>query len=157
MRSRLIQPHAKAARILYNGDFANERCQEAPLSDENLIPMPEPLAVVEPTESQETAHVTAHVTLADVSESPDEPQEPAPPPVPRPVYKGIHPELLCQCPECEPDFVELTWFSPEEKAKIKGQIMIYCPSSGRKHFSPAVDLHAWLAPRQTGKRSRGDA
>src|SRR4051812_23416842 len=39
---------------------------------------------------------------------------------PREVIKGIHPELLCACEECEPDHVELQWFSVDEARKVKG-------------------------------------
>ncbi len=74
----------------------------------------------------------------------------------REVVKGIHPELLCMCPECVEDNVELQWFSPEEKVKTKGSVMLYCQRSSRKYFSPAVEFQAWLAEKPVAKgRGRG--
>ena len=78
----------------------------------------------------------------------------------REVVVGINPELLCQCPECEPDFVELQWFSAEEKKKQKGTIMLFCQNSSRKYFSPAAEFQAWFEKNPTkppAKRSRGEA
>jgi hypothetical protein len=68
--------------------------------------------------------------------------------------KGIHPELLCQCPECEPEHVELQWFSPEEVRKQKGDAMLYCQRSSRKYFTPILDLNRWLASRAPVSRRR---
>lgn len=70
------------------------------------------------------------------------------------VVKGIHPELLCVCPECEPDHVELQWFSPEEVRKQKGDAMLYCQRSSRKYFTPIIDLNRWLASRAPVSRRR---
>ncbi|MEB3223617.1 MAG: hypothetical protein VKS61_16205 [Candidatus Sericytochromatia bacterium] len=76
----------------------------------------------------------------------------------RAAIRGIHPELLCQCQECEPDHVELQWFSPDEPRKTKGDAMLFCGRSSRKYFVPIVDLQAWLTkvggPRR-GRRSEG--
>lgn len=63
---------------------------------------------------------------------------------PREHIRGIHPELLCSCQECEPDYVELQWFSVDEARKVKGTAMLYCGYSGRKYFSPVPDLQAFL-------------
>ncbi|MDB5095816.1 MAG: hypothetical protein JWM80_237 [Cyanobacteria bacterium RYN_339] len=63
---------------------------------------------------------------------------------PREVIKGIHPLLLCNCEECEPDHVELQWFSVDELRKVKGTAMLFCAHSSRKYFSPVEDLQKWL-------------
>ncbi|MFP5502399.1 MAG: hypothetical protein ACLGIN_07900 [Candidatus Sericytochromatia bacterium] len=76
------------------------------------------------------------------------------PPRPREVIKGIHPELLCECPECAPEYTELQWFSPEEERKTKGSVMLYCQRSSRKYFSPATEFHAWVAEHATKKRRK---
>jgi hypothetical protein len=68
-----------------------------------------------------------------------------PPARPREQIKGIHPELLCQCEECEPDHVELQWFSVDEQRKTKGTAMLFCARSSRKYFSPVDDLQKFLA------------
>lgn len=73
---------------------------------------------------------------------------------PREVIKGIHPELVCECPECDPEFTELQWFSPEEERKTKGSVMLYCQRSSRKYFSPATEFHAWVAENATKKRRK---
>lgn len=91
------------------------------------------------------------------AEGGEEAQGPADPRT-REVVKGIHPELICHCPECTPEFCELQWFSPEEKVKTKGNVMLYCQRSSRKYFSPAVDFQAWLAEKPAPtKRGRGQA
>lgn len=86
--------------------------------------------------------------------TPAEGEEPAP--QRREVARGIHPELLCHCEECDPEFTELQWFSPEEKKKTRGDLMLYCQRSGRKYFTPAAELHTWLAanPIKAAGRSR---
>ena len=83
-------------------------------------------------------------------------EAPAPP---REVIKGLHPELRCQDPECAPEYTELQFFSPEEAIKTKGRIMLFCARSGKKYFSPAPELQAWLAERKVktgrGRRQEG--
>jgi hypothetical protein len=79
---------------------------------------------------------------------------------PREVIRGIHAELLCTCPECDPDFVELQWFSPDEPRKVKGDAMLFCARSSRKYFTPIVDLNTWLAENggvRKGKSGRGES
>ncbi|MEB3196074.1 MAG: hypothetical protein VKP62_02620 [Candidatus Sericytochromatia bacterium] len=77
---------------------------------------------------------------------------------PREQIKGIHPELLCTCPECEPHHVELQWFTVDEARKVKGDAMLFCALSSRKYFSPVQALQDWLnakgGPRK-GRRNEG--
>ena len=73
---------------------------------------------------------------------------------PREVIRGIHAELLCHCPECEPDFVELQWFTVDEPRKVKGDAMLFCARSSRKYFVPVVALNAWIAEKGGPRRSR---
>ncbi|MEB3285500.1 MAG: hypothetical protein VKN33_09465 [Candidatus Sericytochromatia bacterium] len=68
--------------------------------------------------------------------------------------KGIHPELLCQCPECDPDFVELQWFTQDESRKVKGDAMLFCGRSSRKYFTPVLELNAWIATKGGPRKSR---
>ncbi len=88
---------------------------------------------------------------------------PAPPEIvkPKDVIRGIHPELICSCPECDPDFVELQWFSPEEQKKQKGDVMLFCARSSRKYFTPILNLNEWIAekggPRKRGRGANADS
>ena len=74
---------------------------------------------------------------------------------PREVVKGIHPEIRCQCVECEPDYTELQWFSVDETRKVKGTAMLYCQHSSRKYFSPVPALQAWLTDHPPPRTRRG--
>lgn len=105
----------------------------------------------------------AEVSLSDPSSSVTPPvEEAAPvegaadtrPERPREVIRGIHPELLCQCPECEPDFVELQWFSADEPRKVKGDAMLFCARSSRKYFTPVLDLNAWISEKGGPRKAR---
>lgn len=82
--------------------------------------------------------------------------EPAPEPAPAaPRFKGISPELVCECPECLDDPVELDFFSAEEQHRTKGQLMLYCQRTGRKYFAPVEAFQAWfagVAPKSGRKR-----
>lgn len=103
-------------------------------------------AAIEPTEAE-----------GEIAPAPTEGEEiegVEAPPRPREVIKGIHPELLCECPECAPEYTELQWFSPEEERKTKGSVMLYCQRSSRKYFSPATEFHAWVAEHATKKRRK---
>ena len=95
---------------------------------------------------------------ADPNDGPDSgPLADAPPMVeekPREVIRGIHPELLCQCPECDPNFVELQWFSPEEQKKVKGDVMLFCARSSRKYFTPVIELQAWITEKGGPRKAR---
>lgn len=73
---------------------------------------------------------------------------------PREVIRGIHPELLCQCPECDPVFAELQWFSPDEPRKTKGDAMLFCARSSRKYFTPVLELNAWISAKGGPRKSR---
>jgi hypothetical protein len=76
----------------------------------------------------------------------------------RPGVRGIHPELLCQCPECESDHVELQWFNVDEARKTKGDAMLFCARSSRKYFVPILELNNWLAQHGGARKGRrGDA
>lgn len=116
-----------------------EQEQEAP---ETLETAPE--AAGEPLEAPE-APETTETPEGTEGEAPARPRE---------VIKGIHPELLCECPECAPEYTELQWFSPEEERKTKGSVMLYCQRSSRKYFSPATEFHAWVAENATKKRRK---
>ncbi|MEB3328012.1 MAG: hypothetical protein VKQ33_02135 [Candidatus Sericytochromatia bacterium] len=72
----------------------------------------------------------------------------------RPSIRGIHPELVCRCPECEDDNVELQWFNVDEARKTKGDAMLFCGRSSRKYFVPILDLNAWLSQHGGARRGR---
>lgn len=109
----------------------------APDMDASLDPTPD-TAIGEP-----------HGTDSVASTAPDVPSRP------REVIKGIHPELLCTCEECEPDHVELQWFSVDEARKVKGTAMLYCARSSRKFFTPVPDLQAFLTANPVkGRRNQ---
>lgn len=73
---------------------------------------------------------------------------------PREAVRGIHPELRCHCPECEPEFVELQWFTVDEPRKVKGDAMLFCARSSRKYFVPVLALNAWIAEKGGPRRGR---
>jgi hypothetical protein len=76
----------------------------------------------------------------------------------RPSVRGIHPELVCQCPECETEHVELQWFNVDEARKTKGDAMLFCARSSRKYFVPIIELNTWLSQHGGPRKGRrGDA
>lgn len=109
-------------------------------------------------EAPATEAPAAEAPAVDPNDGPDSgPLADAPPVAeekPREVIRGIHPELLCQCPECDPDFVELQWFSPEEQKKVKGDVMLFCARSSRKYFTPVVELQAWITEKGGPRKAR---
>jgi hypothetical protein len=88
------------------------------------------------------AVVAAGEVVAAAAATPE--GEEAAPVRPREIIRGIHPELLCTCEECEPDHVELQWFNVDETKKVKGTAMLFCGYSSRKYFTPVPDLQAFL-------------
>jgi hypothetical protein len=122
----------------------------------------------EPVENVENAPVSADApadlgeAIAGDGHAPHHPEHAGgavpdlPPARPREVIKGIHPELLCQCEECEPDHVELQWFSVDEQRKVKGTAMLFCARSSRKYFTPVDDLQKFLTANPVkGRKSAG--
>ena len=107
-----------------------------------------------PTTSDEAVGDAPSPTVGAVPES-EAQQEETPEVKPREVIKGIHPELLCQDPECAPEFTELQFFSPEEATKMKGKTMLFCARSGKKYFAPAVELQTWISENKVVKTGRG--
>lgn len=117
-----------------------------------------------PTDADEVIVLTDDVPETPSDEANEGPDSgpladapPAAPEKPREIIKGIHPELLCACPECDPDFVELQWFSPEEQKKVKGDVMLFCARSSRKYFTPIVNLNEWIAEKGPVKKTRRGA
>ena len=139
------------------------------MTDENALPdpLPETQDAVAPLDVAAAGATTATGDVADERDADDGPDAgpladapplgDAPESRPREVVRGIHPELLCQCPECAPDYVELQWFSVDEQKKVKGDAMLFCARSARKYFTPILDLNAWLTEKGgPRKRGRGD-
>lgn len=138
------------------------------MTDDELLPTPEGGDAAEGDhlpEAPTTPAAGGPEAVADPDDGPDSgPLADAPPVAPpaaddaiekpREVIRGIHPELLCQCPECDPDFVELQWFSPEEQKKVKGDVMLFCARSSRKYFTPVIDLQAWITEKGGPRKAR---
>ena len=121
------------------------------------VPSAEAPAEVDPGAVPDLVAVAAAgEATADPNDGPDSgPLADAPPVAPpREVIRGIHPELLCTCPECAPDFVELQWFSPEEQKKVKGDVMLFCARSSRKYFTPMIELMAWITEKGGPRKAR---
>lgn len=130
------------------------------MNDDELLPTDDDLPTGQPEAAGDDDAPAAQAPEAavDVNDGPDSgPLADAPPVVddrPKEIIRGINPELLCQCPECDPDFVELQWFSPEEMKKMKGDAMLFCARSSRKYFTPVENLHAWIAEKGGPRKAR---
>lgn len=142
------------------------------MSDDELNPTPTdeaPVAIADDVAAPDAeATVAAAPAEVDPNDFPDSgplaDAPPAPPPEntkPKEKIRGIHPELICSCPECDPGFCELQWFSPEEQKKQKGDVMLFCASSSRKYFTPIINLNEWIAekggPRKRGRGANADS
>lgn len=128
------------------------------MTDDELLPTADAPDAAPPDAEAADAPVATEAPAADPNDGPDSGPLADAPPIPegkpREVIRGIHPELLCQCPECDPDFVELQWFSPEEQKKVKGDVMLFCARSSRKYFSPIVELQAWITEKGGPRKAR---
>jgi hypothetical protein len=108
--------------------------------------------------AQDAPEAAAETVAEAAPEAAEPTSDPATPSRPREVIKGIHPELLCSCEECEPDHVELQWFSVDEQRKVKGTAMLFCAHSSRKYFTPVPDLQAFLTANPVkGRRAPKEA
>ena len=117
-------------------DFENNNLSG--LADDSA-PLPQAIEIAEELAPEES------VTESVVDARPERPRE---------NIRGIHPELLCQCPECDPDFVELQWFSVDEPRKVKGDAMLFCARSSRKYFTPVLELNAWISGKGGPRKAR---
>lgn len=127
------------------------------MTDDELLPTEDPTPEVPATQAPEAEGAPydgpdAGPDSGPLADAP--PVADAAPEKPREVIRGIHPELLCQCPECDPDFVELQWFSPEEQKKVKGDVMLFCARSSRKYFTPVIELTAWITEKGGPRKAR---